>query len=121
MFGRVRSDVPTLLKAVDAFALTSVSEAASLTILEAMASSLPVVVTAVGGNPEMVRDGIEGLLVPRGDASATAAALMRLLDDSTTACAMGKAGRGCVERRYQLSQTVENYWRLYRRLGVRRG
>src|SRR5262249_9691881 len=51
----VRSDVPDILRAVDLFAMTSVSEAASLTLLEAMASELPVVVTAVGGNPEIVR------------------------------------------------------------------
>ncbi len=64
----VRSDVPAILQAADVFALTSLSEAASLTLLEAMASSLPVVVTEVGGNPEIVRHGIEGILVPRGNA-----------------------------------------------------
>lgn len=117
----VRSDIPALLNAADLFALTSVSEAASLTILEAMASRLPVVVTAVGGNPEMVRDGVDGLLVPRGDARAAGAAMLRLLDDLPTAAAMGAAGRARVEQRYQLGQTVENYWRLYQRLCPRRG
>jgi glycosyltransferase involved in cell wall biosynthesis len=115
-FMGVRSDIPAILRAVDLFALTSVSEAASLTILEAMASQLPVVVTAVGGNPEMVRDGIDGLLVPRGDAGAVGRALLQLLDDPATAAKMGAHGRARVEKRYQLSQTVENYWRLYRRL-----
>jgi glycosyltransferase involved in cell wall biosynthesis len=112
----VRSDIPAILRAVDVFALTSLSEAASLTILEAMASRLPVVVTAVGGNPEMVRDGIDGLLVPRGDANAVAAAILRLLDDPARSAAMGAAGRARVEERYQLGQTVERYWRLYRQL-----
>jgi glycosyltransferase involved in cell wall biosynthesis len=112
----VRSDIAALLGAVDLFALTSVSEAASLTVLEAMASRLPVVVTAVGGNPEMVRDGVDGLLVPRGDDAAVAAALLRLLDEPARAAAMGLAGRQRVEERYQLGQTVENYWRLYERL-----
>ncbi len=112
----VRSDVPELLGAADVFALTSVSEAASLTVLEAMASRLPVVVTAVGGNPEMVRDGIDGLLVRRGNAAGVGAALLRLLDEPATAAAMGAAGRARVEEHYQLGQTVENYWRLYRRL-----
>ena len=82
---------------------------------------LPVVVTAVGGNPEMVRDGIDGLLVPRGDAESVAAALLRLLDNSALAVDMGAAGRSRVEQRYQLGQTVENYWRLYQRLCPRRG
>ncbi len=90
----VRSDVPDLLRAVDLFTLTSVSEAASLTLLEAMASFLPVVVTAVGGNPEIVRHEKEGLLVPRADAPATAAALLRLLGDPVTA---GRHG-GCWPR-----------------------
>jgi glycosyltransferase involved in cell wall biosynthesis len=120
-FMGVRSDIPAILRAVDLFALTSVSEAASLTILEAMASRLPVVVTAVGGNPEMVRNGIDGILVPRGDATAVRKALLQLLDNPTSAARMGAAGRARVEKRYQLQQTVENYWRLYQRLCPQRG
>ena len=115
----VRSDVPDLLQAVEVFTLTSLSEAASLTLLEAMAASLPVVVTDVGGNPEIVRHGKEGLLAPRGDAEKIAAALLNLLNDPATAAAMGAAGRRRVEERYQLSQTIEAYWRLYQRLGRR--
>jgi L-malate glycosyltransferase len=117
----VRADVPALLEAADVFALTSISEAASLTILEAMASRLPVVVTAVGGNPEIVRQGVDGLLVPRGDDGAASAALARLLDDPVSAKAMGAAGRARVEERYRLGDTIENYARLYERLCKRRG
>ena len=72
----VRDDVADLLAVADMFALTSVSEAASITLLEAMASQVPVVVTDVGGNPEIVRHGIDGLLAPRGDAPAIAAAIV---------------------------------------------
>jgi glycosyltransferase involved in cell wall biosynthesis len=112
----VRSDVADLLRAADVFTLTSVSEAASLTLLEAMATGLPVVVTAVGGNPEIVRDGREGLLAPRGDASAIAAALLRLLGDPEARRRLGAAGRERVRQRYRLEQTVESYWRLYQSL-----
>jgi L-malate glycosyltransferase len=112
----VRSDVPSLLQAADVFAMTSMSEAASLTVLEAMASRLPVVVTAVGGNPEMVRQGIDGLLVARGDAAGTAAALLQLLNNPTIAANMGAAGRARVDERYRLSCTIENYWRLYQQM-----
>jgi glycosyltransferase involved in cell wall biosynthesis len=112
----VRSDVPVLLQAVDLFALTSVSEAASLTLLEAMAAARPVVVTAVGGNPEIVRHGREGFLVPRGDVEATAAALLHLLEDPAASHAMGAAGRARVEERYRLERTVESYSQLYQRL-----
>jgi glycosyltransferase involved in cell wall biosynthesis len=115
----VRSDVPDLLRAVDVFTLLSVSEAASLTLLEAMASSLPVVVTAVGGNPEIVREGQEGLLVPRGDAAAAGAAFQRLLRDPETAARLGAAGRARVEERYHLDQTIAAYYRLYRSLSGR--
>jgi glycosyltransferase involved in cell wall biosynthesis len=117
----VRPDVPALLQAADVFALTSVSEAASLTLLEAMATGLPVVVTAVGGNPEIVRAGREGLLVPRGDSGAAAAALLSVLEDRARAAAMGDAGRARVEERYQLGRTVEAYYALYRRVTGRAG
>jgi glycosyltransferase involved in cell wall biosynthesis len=108
--------VPELLQASDVFALTSVSEAASLTLLEAMASGVPVVVTDVGGNPEIVRHGVEGLLAPRGAAPAIASALRTLLDDPARAAAMGSAGRARVEERYQLRHTIAAYHALYRRV-----
>lgn len=109
----VRSDVPTVLRAADVFALTSVSEAASLTLLEAMASRLPVVVTAVGGNPEIVENGVHGYVVPRGDDAAAARAFVSLLEDPTRAAAMGDAGRRRVSEHYVLDETIATYGRLY--------
>jgi glycosyltransferase involved in cell wall biosynthesis len=109
----VRSDVADLLRASDVFALTSVSEAASITLLEAMACARPVVVTAVGGNPEIVRDGVDGLLAPRGDAMAIAAALGRILGDDTLARTMGQSGAERVRQQYQLDRTIERYFELY--------
>ncbi len=112
----VRSDVPEILRALDVFALTSVSEAASLTLLEAMATAVPVVVTAVGGNPELVRPGVDGLHVPRGDAQATAQALLSILADPAAAAAMGSAGRQRVIDHYQLDAAVNAYLALYQKL-----
>jgi L-malate glycosyltransferase len=112
----IRGDVPDILRALDVFVLSSLSEAASLTLLEAMASEVPVVVTAVGGNPELVRLGIDGLHVPRGDASATATAILQILDDPDLAARMGQAGRQRVVERYQLDRTVATYLKLYRDL-----
>jgi glycosyltransferase involved in cell wall biosynthesis len=109
----VRSDVPDLLAAADVFALTSVSEAASLTLLEAMASGLPVVVTAVGGNPEIVRQGKDGYLVPRGDAHEAAAMIVRLLEGSAQASAMGDAARTRVRDRFNLQETIRRYHEHY--------
>ena len=112
----IRADVPEILRALDVFALTSLSEAASLTLLEAMASGVPSVVTAVGGNPELVRHGIDGFHVPRGDASAAATAILQILDDPQLASRMGTAARQRAVERYQIDATVAAYNRLYRNL-----
>jgi glycosyltransferase involved in cell wall biosynthesis len=109
----VLGDVPALLAASDLFVLTSVSEAASLTLLEAMAAALPVVVTAVGGNPEIVRDGVDGLLVPRGDAAEVARAVLDVLADPGRAEALGRMGRRHVVERFDLARTVERYFERY--------
>ncbi len=115
----VRGDVREILRAADLFALTSLSEAAPLTLLEAMATGLPVVATAVGGVPEIVRDGVEGRLVPRGDPPAVATAILELLRDRGRAAEMGRAGRARVEARYRLEDTVAAYGELYERLATR--
>ena len=115
----VRADVPDLLGAADLFALTSVSEAASITLLEAMASGLPVVVTAVGGNPELVRGQVDGLLVPRGDATAAADAMIRVLRDPALAAAMGRSGAARVRAEFDLARTVSRYAELYEALAQR--
>lgn len=111
----VRSDVPALLGAADVFCLTSVSEAASLTLLEAMASELPVVVTDVGGNSEIVRRAVDGLLAPRGDARAIGDALLQVLGDRSLANRLGQAARARVHEVYTLDRTVERHYESYRR------
>ncbi|HEY2784975.1 MAG TPA: glycosyltransferase [Fimbriiglobus sp.] len=115
-FVGIQNNVPEWLRAADAFALTSVSEAASLTLLEAMAAGLPVVVTNVGGNPEIVRQEVEGLLVPRGDAPALAEAFGQIFCDPDLAQRLGNAGRRRVNETYRLDRTVDSYFQLYRTL-----
>jgi glycosyltransferase involved in cell wall biosynthesis len=102
-----RSDIDQVLAALDVFALSSFSEGTPMTLIEAMAASVPIVSTAVGGVPEIVRDGVEGLLVSgtppdlsRGDreneyVDRFAAALIRALTDP--ACA-ARRHRGEVRR-----------------------
>jgi glycosyltransferase involved in cell wall biosynthesis len=118
-FVGIQNNVADWLAAADVFALTSVSEASSLTLLEAMATGLPVVVTAVGGNPEIVRDGIDGLHVPRGDWRACGTALTTLLGNATLRSRLGANGRQRTHERYRLDATIGHYFDLYRRLASR--
>jgi glycosyltransferase involved in cell wall biosynthesis len=112
----VRRDIPHLLKSWDVFCLSSLSEGTSVTLLEAMSSGLPAVVTAVGGNPEIVEEGRTGLLVPRADAEALGAALVRVLRDQEGRKRMGEAGRARVRDRFTLDGMVSAYGDLYREL-----
>jgi sugar transferase (PEP-CTERM/EpsH1 system associated) len=112
-----RSDVPDLLRAMDVFALSSISEGVSLAILEAMAAGLPVVATRVGGNPEIVHDSETGLLVPPGSPKAMAGALIALACDAEKRRAMGRRAREHVERSFSLSRMARDYEALYAAAG----
>jgi glycosyltransferase involved in cell wall biosynthesis len=116
----VRHDVPDILAASDVFVLPSLSEAASITLLEAMATGTPVVATNVGGNPEIVRHDENGLLTPRGDAPAMAMAIVRLLREPERARELGAHAAEQVRRTYRLERTIDRYHTLYRELARRR-
>ncbi len=104
------------LKATDIFVLPSRSEGFSNAILEAMAASLPVVATNVGGNAEAVTNGVNGFLVPPEDPAALAEGIAHLLSDPQKASAMGIAGRAMVKEKFtselMMRQTVNAYRRL---------
>jgi sugar transferase (PEP-CTERM/EpsH1 system associated) len=116
-----RSDVADVMRGFDCFALPSIAEGISNTILEAMASGLPVVATAVGGNAELVADGQSGQIVPASDFQAMAASLLRLAEDPTRARAMGSAGRRLAEERFSLQAMVAAYQGIYDKLLGRPG
>ncbi len=113
LLGR-RRDIPALLNAADVFALSSLSEGISLALLEAMAVGLPAVVTAVGGNPEVVLPGATGLLLPPERPHELALALMEALDEPARAAAWGQAGRQRVLERFSLAGMAQAYADLYR-------
>lgn len=110
-----RRDVSTLLAACDVFALTSITEATSMTILEAMSAGRPVVATSVGGNPELVVPRSTGTLVPAGDSGATAEALAELLTDPDRAGRLGLAGRRRVTERFTRTAAFAAYEQIYRK------
>jgi sugar transferase (PEP-CTERM/EpsH1 system associated) len=108
-----RGDVPQLLAAADAFLLTSLSEGVPVTIIEAMAAGLPVVSTSVGGVPEIIDNGDTGLLAPAKDASALAAAIVRLVHDVELRGRLADRGRERVASRFSEEQMMQSYDRLY--------
>jgi glycosyltransferase involved in cell wall biosynthesis len=107
-------DVQELLRGADVLVLPSLSEGLSNAVLEAMAMGLPVVATRIAGLDEQVQDGVTGLLVPAGDAAALGAALERLMNDPDRRVALGRAGRGVVERQFSFATMVAAYEDLYR-------
>lgn len=115
-----RDDIPELLRALDVFVLPSLAEGISNTILEAMASGLPVVATGVGGNLELVDDGQTGCLVPVADPSALAQALRGYVMDSTRVRAHGEAGRRKVEAQFSMEAMVQRYLAVYDAVLTRR-
>jgi glycosyltransferase involved in cell wall biosynthesis len=112
----VRADVPAILNASDLFVLSSRWEGNPLSVMEAMAAGLPVVSTAVGGVPDLVREGETGLLVPSGDAAALARALQALVDDPARREAMGAAARQHAIAHFDIRHTVRGYEQLYESL-----
>lgn len=108
-----RQDVADVMRALSCFALPSRAEGISNTILEAMASGLPVVATRVGGNAELVSEGRTGHLVPPGDPAALATALADLLTEPRRSMTMGQQARDVAERQFSLQAMVARYQAVY--------
>ncbi len=116
-----RTDIPQVLGNLDCFVLPSLSEGISNTILEAMASGLPIVATRVGGNAELIEDGLSGLLVPPGNSEAMARAILSYFLDPGVARRHGRTARRVVEDRFSLDRMVSEYTAMYESLLQRAG
>jgi sugar transferase (PEP-CTERM/EpsH1 system associated) len=108
-----RTDVGQILRSLDIFVMSSIAEGTPGSALEAMASALPVVGTQVGGIPEVVDDGVTGMLVPPSDPGAMAAALGRYAASPELAALHGAAGRERVLRKYSMTAMVAAYQGMY--------
>ena len=108
-----RTDIIPFLSAMDVFSLSSVSEGISLSILEAMATKLPIAVTNVGGNREIIKNGKTGILVESGDSKALANEIIRLYKNPEERIKIGIAARKLIEKKFNLHQMISDYEELY--------
>lgn len=116
-----RNDVQDILRDLDVFVLPSLAEGISNTILEAMACALPVIATDVGGNSELVEDGVTGKLIPRRDLGALSTAIGFYLSHPAERLGQGRAARRVVENHFSLGAMVSGYANVYERLMRERG
>ena len=117
----VRSDVPVVMSAADAYVMSSAWEGMPMVLLEASAAGLPIVATAVGGNREVVVDGESGYLVPARDDEALAAAMLRLCARSgAERRAMGEKGREHIRANYGVRRVADRWEELYQEVLAQR-
>jgi len=118
----LRTDIPELMNAADAYVMSSAWEGMPMVLLEAHASGLPIVATDVGANRDVVRDGVSGYLVPQKHPEALAAAMNRLISlEPQERVQMGFRGREWVEERFALERILDQWERMYAGLLARKG
>ena len=111
-----RLDVPTILQTLDVFVLPSFNEGISNTILEAMATGIPVIATNVGGNPELVTPGKTGVLLPPQQPQQMAAALLHYVYNPSLRQSHGTCGRAKVMEQFSIQHMVREYETVYQRV-----
>lgn len=116
VFEGMRRNIPAVMNTFDLFVLPSLTEGVPLTLLEAMACELPVVATDVGGNSEVVADGITGFLVPSDCPDSLANAIMKFIRDPGIGFNMGSAGRKRVIEKFSLLKTSAAYFEQYKKI-----
>ncbi len=109
-------EVREYLYASDAFVLPSLQEGMPNSLLEAMACSLPVIATRIGGVTDIIEDGVNGILVPPAEVSPLAEAMLRVLSDRDLSVSLASHARRTVEMHFSLDRVVGGYLRLYRAL-----
>lgn len=116
IFMGFRTDIPSLLRSMDIFVYPSHLEGLGTSLLDAMAAEVPIVATTTGGIPEVVSDGINGILVPPGDSQSLAQAVLTILQNNDLAKKLSQAGRETVEKRFTADKMVEGTLEVYRKV-----
>ncbi len=118
----IRRDIPRLMNAADAYAMSSSWEGMPMVLLEASATGLPIVATDVGGNREVVLDGVTGFLVPPKDSEALAQAMLRLMTlPRDVRGHMGERARQYIEKKFSIERIIDRWEELYRELLQKKG
>jgi len=108
-----RSDIPEMMQAMDLFVLPSLGEGISNTILEAMSTALPVVATQVGGNVELIREGVTGSLIAPGEPEAISDAILKYYKNPDLVTRHGQAARRHIEANFSMEAMTASYLRVY--------
>jgi glycosyltransferase involved in cell wall biosynthesis len=114
-----RPDVLSLHKAFDVFVMSSITEGLGTSLLDAMAAAKPIVATATGGIPEVVVDGVTGILVPPRDDASMAAAIVQLLKDAALRQQMGYAGLARARDLFSSERMLKETLKVYKRVALR--
>lgn len=121
IFAGTRHDIPRLLAAADAFVLPTLTEALPTVLAEAMAAQKPIIASNVGGVPEMVEHGRNGLLLSPAEPDQLAKACLQLVQNPQQAQAMGAAGRQIVEEKFNITRHVQQLGDIYQEVLLERG
>jgi glycosyltransferase involved in cell wall biosynthesis len=113
IFTGKRRDIPDILSGIDIFVMPSLAEGLGNSLLEAMAMCKPIIATAVGGMPELIKNGVNGILVPPRDPDTLAAAIKTLIENRYLATKMGQAARNFVLNNYDIKEITQKWQSLY--------
>jgi glycosyltransferase involved in cell wall biosynthesis len=115
-FAGFRTDLPKILPCLDLLVHPALMEGLGISLLQAAGAGVPIVAVAAGGMPEIVRDGVNGLLVPPADSQVLAAAIKRLLAEPELRHRFGAAGRELVQQEFSVEHMVAGNLQVYREL-----
>jgi glycosyltransferase involved in cell wall biosynthesis len=113
IFAGGRRDIPDILSCIDVFVMPSIAEGLPNALLEAMAMGKPIIATEIGGIPEVIKNGVNGLLVPPRDPRALATAIKGLIGNDQLAAQMGQAARDLVVNKFSMRSIAQKWQTLY--------